>query len=1374
MRITTLDYGGSTDGLDFVADLTKPDHGTEVELVSITVDRLTLTDVTVAMDDLVIDTPLTISGLTFTLRSSGSIDISGLTSKDWISWTTDGTHDRVLVEALSGQWDIGAFEVAQLTTQTNPIGGQIVFADDAPTVDLGLLGGLTITLDESVGVDVTDANADDGAPLAQVSKTAAQYLATNTASAGTDGAKATIGDVWSLSTIEGADSGLIAVDSGLHVFLFLESGEIVGRIGATKEAAESGDEALRFEIDASGTVTATLSLALQHPDGTDGDDAVAMTGTDLVKVTHTVTDADNDARSDSVDLTGAFSFEDDAPVVNLTAEPIPELVTGDGDLASGTPDTATANFADLFDPDFGEDEAADTGPVAYTLDVSVDGVESGLVDSLTSQKILLKLDGTTVVGYLQTSGETAFTITVDTDGDVTLSQYRAVVHGDDTDPLEADTPAVLASAGLVTLTATATDGDTDTAFATKEIGGAFKFQDDGPSVSLSGETVDTLVTDDTTLSSDGPVDMSKLFNVDSGNDGDGGVTYALGVSSTEDDSGLVDTLTGEHILLRLDAVTGNVEGYLETSGDVAFTISVDPDTGAVSLSQDRAIYHDNDADGIETGPEAEGLASAGLVTLTATASDGDDDTATQTAEIGDLFRFEDDAPDVTLSGQDVPLLVTDDTDLTVTDTDSFALLFQTVSGNDGPSTMIEDVYALEVKGQNIDSGLADTETGDPILLRLTAGGVVEGYVSGTDDVAFTITVDEETGEVTLAQLRAIRHDNATDGIETGGEAERMAADLISLSLTSYDGDGDSDKATVPIGDAFAFEDDAPEVTLTGEPLTPLIVSDSDLGSAGPVSFADLFDFDFGGDKAAAIASEVYTLSVSTTTADSGLVDSATGSAILLRLVDGKVEGYLADDTDEISFVISVSTAGAVSIDLLRAVQHDDPLDPEETGDSAAKMVVADLIRLTATITDGDGDTDSASVDIATAFSFTDDGPTFAPIDDIVVDFAKVAGPGVVVSDSSALTIDTGNDKPVSVEITDYAETLVINGMTLKANLSADGSLLQYYADANNNGFDNGDKVYFKYQLTDTDADAVVDTATFTIVDTPLPPTLDYNFRDLPAGQNGFGILGGRGADGQIDQTGTAILIVGDNTAWKGDGTFTNASSTINTSKGGGPTTIGLNNQMIDPNEGVWFSYLNNVTPSYISGVTGGLDQTEADDFDNIDFNGGLEEVTQAFFKIVQVQGRTVSSLEINAYDFEEGTTEGTALLDMLNKTADGITTYADQVMVTSVTFSMGTFTRAAGDNAFVDWQDDGGVTLNKVVAGDSIVFITDEGHDAALITGLTGKFDIGDYGIFSATDTPDFSFDVDITVTDSDGDSATQTNTVYVDGTGTYDDGLFT
>ncbi|WP_210328948.1 DUF5801 repeats-in-toxin domain-containing protein, partial [Mesorhizobium amorphae] len=95
-------------------------------------------------------------------------------------------------------------------------------------------------------------------------------------------------------------------------------------------------------------------------------------------------------------------------------------------------------------------------------------------------------------------------------------------------------------------------------------------------------------------------------------------------------------------------------------------------------------------------------------------------------------------------------------------------------------------YALDVKSAGVDSGLDDTISGDNILLRLNASGEVEGYLENdTTTVAFLISVDANTGEVTLAQNRSVVHDDATDPVESGASAAALAAaDLVTLTATA--------------------------------------------------------------------------------------------------------------------------------------------------------------------------------------------------------------------------------------------------------------------------------------------------------------------------------------------------------------------------------------------------------------------------------------------------------------------------------------------------------------------------------------------------------------------------------------------------------------
>ncbi|EJM63056.1 hypothetical protein PMI30_04397, partial [Pseudomonas sp. GM50] len=151
-------------------------------------------------------------------------------------------------------------------------------------------------------------------------------------------------------------------------------------------------------------------------------------------------------------------------------------------------------------------------------------------------------------------------------GDVTLDQLRAVVHPDATNP---DDSTTLSADTLVTLTATITDKDGDSAQATLNIGQNLVFEDDGPSISTTG-TEPILTVDETVLATDATQSFTANFSSAFGADGAGTLTYALGVTAGA--SGLTDTATGEAVNLSLNGAV--VEGRTATTNLLVFTVSV--------------------------------------------------------------------------------------------------------------------------------------------------------------------------------------------------------------------------------------------------------------------------------------------------------------------------------------------------------------------------------------------------------------------------------------------------------------------------------------------------------------------------------------------------------------------------------------------------------------------------------------------------------------------------------------------------------------------------------------------------------------------------------------------------------------------------------
>ena len=114
--------------------------------------------------------------------------------------------------------------------------------------------------------------------------------------------------------------------------------------------------------------------------------------------------------------------------------------------------------------------------------------------------MVLTQSGNTITGTAGASGPTVLVITIDpTSGDVTLDQQRAVRQGTPGNTPDAHDESISLNASAITLTATATDGDGDVVSSTRNVGGSFVFEDDGPSITLSALPTAALIVDETAL-----------------------------------------------------------------------------------------------------------------------------------------------------------------------------------------------------------------------------------------------------------------------------------------------------------------------------------------------------------------------------------------------------------------------------------------------------------------------------------------------------------------------------------------------------------------------------------------------------------------------------------------------------------------------------------------------------------------------------------------------------------------------------------------------------------------------------------------------------------------------------------------------------------
>ena len=612
---------------------------------------------------------------------------------------------------------------------------------------------------------------------------------------------------------------------------------------------------------------------------------------------------------------------------------------------------------------------------------NVSGSQSGVnfINSYNNddgEKIMIA-NGSVTVKTFAGAIVTNAVITYNTDGTVLITGVPTdsqITYGTATD----HNRVLIENAGLLTAkNGDKTHADFDiggfkvlqTNTAITEIGSKIIFEDDGPSISPTG-TEPTLTVDETVLANNATQSFAANFNSAFGADGAGTLTYALGVVAGA--SGLTDTATGHAVILSLNGTV--VEGRTATSDLLVFTVSVAAN-GVVTLDQIRAVVHPN----ANNPDDSTTLTSDNLVTLTASITDKDGDSVPATLNIGQNLVFKDDGPSITPTGTE-PTLSVDETVLSTNSSQSFAANFSSAFGADDAGTL---TYALGVVAGA--SGLTDTATGHAVILSLN-GTVVEGRTATSDLLVFTVSV-AANGVVTLDQIRAVVHPNANNP----DDSTTLTSDnLVTLTASITDKDGDSVPATLNIGQNLVFKDDGPSITPTGTEPT-LSVDETVLSTNSSQSFAANFSSAFGADDAGTLT---YALGV--VAGASGLTDTATGHAVILSLNGTVVEGRTAT-SDLLVFTVSVAANGVVTLDQIRAVVHPNATNP----DDSRSLNSDNLVTLTASITDKDGDSVPATLNIGQNLVFRDDGPTLA--------FGNLIGTGSVLAQSGFWNMATGAD-----------------------------------------------------------------------------------------------------------------------------------------------------------------------------------------------------------------------------------------------------------------------------------------------------------------------------------------------------------------------------
>ncbi|MFL6787478.1 MAG: DUF5801 repeats-in-toxin domain-containing protein [Sphingomicrobium sp.] len=739
-------------------------------------------------------------------------------------------------------------------------------------------------------------------------------------------------------------------------------------------------------------------------------------------------------------------------------------------------------------------------------------------------------------------------------------------------------------------------------------------------------------------------------------------------------------------------------------------------------------------------------------------------------------RFEDDGPTVDLVLSGSAELVVDETTLPASNSITAANLFSTNTadfGTDGEGTD-GSVYKLLLADDN--SGLFDTATGDEVLLSVNAAGtLITGSVTdGGAQTVFTIGLDPDTGEVTLTQMRALINPDPTDPDEDDDPLTMATANLVKIQRSLTDGDGDAASDSVDITGIFKFEDDGPSLPPATQDVLELVTDDTDITDSATLSTDDIFTGspDYGSDGPNQIDPVIYGLRVVGTDPNSGLVDTATGRAILLKkeaggdvvgIVDANGNGTI--DVGEATVAIRYGLSVPVPADLdtetvtftqYRAVVHDDVNDDDES--TSPETINGGLVFIDQTAVDGDGDVSGvASFDLGAVTQLRDDGPAIGPIDDGLVDFE--------LNDSvnNPLNGLVGNDPKASpYTLTSYTTSLTVGGVEVHGVLAGDAKSVTYWADTNGDSTygNTGDTAYYSLVLGDQSG---AGDYTFTVLIDPPPSFTEFTFDLLPSGANLFGVV----ASGN-----SALLVIGEDPQVNGAGNYTNLSDVIHTSQGGTGATIGVNNQMFDPGDGAYFTFINDPDPNFVSGIAGGLTATEADNVNNIQFNEDLsgpatQEVTSAFLGISQIQGGKAGvSMSIEAFNITDGP-QGGAFIPALGQNHVDIT----DVRVMDANGNVIEDSDGSVNSASIAITFSGGVaTVTGLKANYSVEWDSDDPFDQVLVTGVAGKFDVGRFGSFESHETPDQLLSFTAQVADGDGDAATDSWNIGIDGTGTYDD----
>lgn len=312
------------------------------------------------------------------------------------------------------------------------------------------------------------------------------------------------------------------------------------------------------------------------------------------------------------------------------------------------------------------------------------------------------------------------------------------------------------------------------------------------------------------------VDEAALDKVKDPTDLVAGTVTGTNPSSTAETVTGQLAVSGTNVTYTAQDVT-NAHGrfVLNTDGSYTYTLFSPIDSGAIQGA--------NTVNAVDT------------FGYTATDSFGNSVT-TSTVKI----NIKDDVPKISVTTDPLPQLTVHDSNLTASgdDTQAFLASFLKDYGADGAASTGALAFALGVNTSEA-TGLVDTASGQAVVMHAVDDTHVVGWTATSHLTVFTVSVDGTTGDVTLDQSRAVVHGDPNNP----SESKTLGYDdLVTLTATVKDGDGDTASTTANIGKSLNFVDDGPTMGSGGD-LSPIA---NTLGASAFHTFTG----SFGGDGAA--------------------------------------------------------------------------------------------------------------------------------------------------------------------------------------------------------------------------------------------------------------------------------------------------------------------------------------------------------------------------------------------------------------------------------------------------------------------------------------------------------------------------------------------